>query len=288
MSKILITGSKGQLGRALKKMLSDMYDLTLFDIDNLDITNIDQVYAVIGEVKPDIIINAAAYTAVDLCEENKVLAHQVNAIGPKNLATIANQVGSKLVHISTDYIFDGKGIKLEDDSIRPYIETDEPNPQNVYGQSKLDGEKYITSIIDNYYIIRTAWLYGQGKNFLDTMLELAKKHDTIKVVNDQLGSPTSTYELSLMIKAIIQEDDYGIYHGTCEGQCSWYTFAKEIFKLKHIDIDVIPVNSDEFPRPAKRPNYSVLENRKLYDNRLFQFKEWENALSNYLNQGELR
>lgn len=284
MSKILITGCHGQLGKELNRQLSENNDLILTDVHNLDIANKDQVYKIITEEKPEYIINAAAYTAVDLCEEKKDLAMQVNAVGPRNLSEISGEYNIPIIHISTDYVFDGNGIKNDKGILRPYIETDPTNPQNVYGQTKLLGENSVAGNNDKHFIIRTAWLYGDGNNFVRTMLKLAKDNDTLKIVNDQFGSPTSTKELVKMIKEVMNTDDYGIYHGTCEGQCSWYDFAKGIFDLKSIDIDIKPVTSEVFKRPAKRPHYSVLENKKLNSNHHFRFNNWKVALEDYLIQ----
>lgn len=284
MKKVLITGGNGQLGLELKSKIQSKYNLLLTSRRSLDITNFDEVLQYIDEKKPDIIINCAAFTAVDLCEQEESIAYETNALVPKNLAIAANKINAKLVHISSDYVFDGNGIKNGNGNIRPYIENDITNPQSVYGRTKLAGEKLVSEKTNKYFIIRTAWLYGEGKNFVRTMINLSKTNDEIRVVNDQIGSPTSTSELANMIEKLIETEKYGIYHGTCEGYCSWYDFTCEIYKIMNIQTKVIPVTTEEFPRPAKRPKYSVLENKKLNDLGIYKFKEWQDALKIYLDK----
>ena len=208
MKKVLITGCNGQLGRALNTLLEDSEtELVNTDVDTLDICDLEQVRAIVRKEHPDTIINCAAHTAVDKCETDEENAMRINALGPKNLATAAKEAGAQLVQISTDYVFDGNAKK-------PYIETDTPCPQSVYGTTKLAGERAVMETTDRYYIVRTAWLYGDGNNFVKTMLRLAKDRDTITVVNDQFGSPTSALELARMILHIVDSGEYGIYHGT--------------------------------------------------------------------------
>ncbi|MDD3408197.1 MAG: dTDP-4-dehydrorhamnose reductase, partial [Methanobacteriaceae archaeon] len=253
--RILITGASGMLGHDLQRTLKN-HELILYNSKNLDITNKNLVSEKINEMKPDILINSAAYTNVDDCETNYEEAHKVNALGPKNLATVCKDLKIPLVHISTDYVFDGK--KTE-----PLKENDNLGPQTAYGKTKLEGEQFIQKILDEYFIIRTAWLYGcEGNNFVKTMLNLSKSHNEINVVNDQIGSPTFTYDLAKGISEIIKTDKYGVYHLTNSGSCSWYEFSKEIFKLANINVKVTPVTTEEFPRPAPRPKYSVLSNDK--------------------------
>lgn len=279
--KIFVTGSKGQLGRAVEKWLCH-HELVLTDVNDLDITNLDETIKLIQKTQPDVIINCAAFTAVDRCEIDADLAYKINAIGPRNLAIAANEIGCEIVHISTDYVFDGEGEKNADGSCRPYVEFDLPNPQSVYGKTKLAGENFIKDIAKKYYIIRTSWLYGDGHNFVRTMIKLGQELDEVKVVDDQLGSPTSTKELVYMIEALIGSQHYGLYHGTCEGECTWYGFTKEIFRLEGINTSVRPVTTAEFPRPAKRPHYSVLDNYMLKLTSLYQFKDWKEAIIEYL------
>jgi len=274
--KVLLVGSEGQLGLELQKQLQNK-SLEYFSLDlpEFDITNLEMVIKKFIKEKPDLIINCAAYTDVDGCENNIETAYKVNALGAKNLAIAAEKVGTKLVHISTDYIFNGQGEE-------PYKEYDNTDPQTVYGQSKLLGEEYVQQFSSKFFIFRTAWLYGEGNNFVRTMLRLADENDELNVVNDQIGSPTSTVDLARAIINLMETEHYGLYHATCEGKCSWYDFAKKIFEIKNIDIKVNPVNSDQFKRDAERPKYSVLDNYmlKLIDKN--NFKHWEESLKDYL------
>lgn len=283
MQKVLITGCNGQLGLELQYRLKNNYNMILTNKTILDITQFEDVFNFIVENKPDIVINCAAFTAVDLCEQEEDKAFKINAIGPKNLAVAANHIGAKLVHISTDYVFDGNGIKDGNGNLRPYHEDDMTDPQNIYGKSKLAGEKLVVENTNMYFIIRTAWLYGEGKNFVKTMIGLSEHNTEVRVVNDQIGSPTSTLELSNMIEKLIETDEFGLYNGTCEGYCSWYDFTCEIYKQLNIKTKVIPVTTEDFTRPAKRPKYSVLENKKIKETGLYQFLNWKDALRIYLN-----
>ena len=275
--KIIITGAQGQLGQELVKQLDKKYeyDVIKTDRDTLDITNIENVNTFILEQNPDVVINCAAHTAVDLCETDMENAYKINAIGPRNLAIACEKVGAKLVQVSTDYVFDGNGT-------RPYREDDITCPNSVYGTSKLMGENLVREFCSKYFIVRTAWLYGEGNNFVRTMLKLSETNSELNVVNDQIGSPTSTVDLAKAIIDLIHTEHYGIYHGTCEGQCSWYDFAKKIFEIKNIDIKVNSVTSDEFKRPAPRPKYSVLDNFMLKLVGLNSFRKWEDSLEEYL------
>ena len=281
MKKILVTGSNGQLGRALHQLLQNSdADVTYTTSKDLDIRDEKAVHAFVQTCNPDLIINAAAHTAVDLCESDRENAYAINANGPKYLAMAAKEIDAELVHVSTDYVFDGT-------SSRPYLETDTPCPQSVYGSSKLAGEKNVMESMEKYYIVRTAWLYGDGKNFVRTMLRLAKDHDMRTVVNDQFGSPTSALELARMILYIIDKKDYGIYHATCEGITSWYDFAREIFKQASVSIQVKPVSTEEYPAAiAKRPAYSVLENAHLHALGDYRMKDWKDALKEYMAGNE--
>lgn len=277
MKKVLITGCNGQLGRALNQLLAET-DITIIntDVDTLNICDSKQVLTMIKKELPDTIINCAAHTAVDKCETDQENAHRINALGPQNLATAAREVNAQMVQVSTDYVFDGNATK-------PYTESDTPCPQSVYGSTKLAGEKAVMAATDKYYIVRTAWLYGDGNNFVKTMLRLAKDHDTITVVNDQFGSPTSALELGRMILHIVDSQEYGIYHGTCEGIASWYDFAKKIFSFAKSNVNVVPVTTEEYPASiAKRPAYSVLENKKLNSQGSYRMKFWEDALTEYM------
>lgn len=280
--KILLTGSNGQLGRELTRQLTKKkIDFVGYDIPEFDITDKEKMTAIITSEQPTVIINCGALTNVDGCETQKELAMSINATGPQYLAEIARDHDIVLVQVSTDYVFDGSGI-IEAGAVRPYRETDPTDPKTVYGESKAAGEKSVSEIAPKYFIVRTAWLYGDGNNFVKTMLELASKHPKLTVVNDQIGSPTSTVDLAAAIIDLIHTDHYGIYHGTCEGQCSWYDFAVEIFRLSGIAIPVEPVTSEQFVRPAPRPKYSVLENKGLNDLQLNHFRPWQVSLVEYL------
>lgn len=280
--KILVTGCNGQLGRAINQQYANDTDVKIINTDvfqpdvmELDITNIDKVLSTMEEVKPDVIINCAAHTAVDLCESQQDAAYRINAIGPRNLSIAAAKIGAKLVHVSTDYVFEGNGTK-------PYMEFDTPNPQGMYGATKLAGEQFVQQFAKDYFIIRTAWLYGDGKNFVKTMLRLAETNDTVRVVGDQYGTPTSAEELAKAIKYLIPTSNYGIFHGTCEGMCSWADFAKEIFRLAGKNTKVEYITTAEYPTPAVRPAYSVLKNYMLKLTTDFSFATWEDALAAYM------
>ena len=277
--KILITGARGQLGLELTKQLSEdnKYELILTDRENLNIVDADNVNEVILSNKPDVVINCAAHTAVDLCETDIENAYKINAIGPRNLAIACEKVGAKFVQVSTDYVFDGNGN-------RPYREDDKTNPNSIYGSSKLMGENFTKEFCSKYFIVRTAWLYGEGNNFVRTMIKLSETNKELNVVNDQFGSPTSTVDLAKAIIELIHTEHYGTYHGTCEGKCSWYDFAQKIFEIRNIDIKVNPVTSEEYKRTAPRPTYSVLDNFMLKLVGLNSFRNWEDALIEYLNE----
>ncbi|MCR5640955.1 MAG: dTDP-4-dehydrorhamnose reductase [Lachnospiraceae bacterium] len=287
MRKILITGCNGQLGREIQREYGDTVTFIRTDmmagdgVEALDISNLADVQAMVEKTSPDVIINCAAYTNVDGCENNEDVAYQANAIGPKNLAIAAKACGAKLIHISTDYVFNGRGS-------RPYVETDAPDPVSAYGRTKAAGEKFVQENCDTYFILRTAWLYGEGKNFVKTMLSLAETHQELSVVCDQLGSPTSAVELAKMIHFLEQTEAYGIYHATCEGDTNWADFAEEIFRRMHKTVTVHHVTSEEYaamnPASANRPKYSILANEKLRQlTSEFRMADWSDALDAYLD-----
>lgn len=280
--KVLVTGSGGQLGRELLKQLEGTpIEAVGYDIPEFDITDKAAVEKIIVSEEPDVIISCGAMTNVDGCETSRDAAMAVNGEGPKNLAEIARDHGMKMVHVSTDYVFDGDGIS-ENGELRPYVESDPVAPRTVYGESKALGEKNVLETLKESFVIRTAWLYGDGHNFVKTMLGLAEKYPEITVVNDQIGSPTSTVDLARAIIALMQTEAYGIYHGTCEGACSWYDFAVEIFKQSQIEMSVKPVTSEEYVSKTPRPKYSVLENRGLSELGLNTFRPWKESLTEYL------
>ena len=277
--RIIITGANGQLGLELSKQLSrnKEYEVICTDIEELNIVDINSVNKVISKYKPDVVINCAAHTAVDLCETDIENAYKINARGPRNLAIACEKVNAKFVQVSTDYVFDGN-------IDRPYREDDNTCPNSIYGSSKLMGEKFTKEFCSRHFIVRTAWLYGEGNNFVRTMLKLSETNKEINVVNDQFGSPTSTVDLAKAIIELIHTEHYGTYHGTCEGKCSWYDFAQKIFEIRNIDIKVNPVTSEEYKRTAPRPTYSVLDNFMLKLVGLNSFRNWEDALIEYLNE----
>lgn len=283
MIRILITGGKGQLGIELNKQLNQkgtLYTVISADHHTLDITDLNQVQQFVYKQQPHIIINCAAYTQVDKCEQEKDIADKVNRIGPQYLALVSKEIGAKLVHISTDYVFSG-------DEYLPRKETDEVNPKTIYGITKWAGEEEVRKLCEHHFIIRTAWLYGEGNNFVRTMLKLSETNKELNVVADQFGNPTYTKDLAIAIINLMQTEDYGTYHGTCEGTCSWYDFAKKIFEVKGIDIKVNPVTSEQFPRPAKRPFYSSLDNFMLKIHGMNTFRTWEEALEDYLSNEKI-
>ncbi len=279
MKKIIVTGCNGQLGRAVNEFYKDAADLGFVntDVAELDITDIDAVMRLAREVKPYAIINCAAHTGVDACETQYEKAFAINAIGPRNLAIAARETGAKLVHISTDYVFDGK-------KTSPYVETDPTNPQGAYGSTKLAGEQFVKQFADRWFILRTAWLYGDGKNFVRTMLRLSQTNEKVRVVGDQFGSPTSAAELARAVHTLLFSENYGVFHATCEGSCSWAEFTKEIFRLagKHTEVEAI--TTEEYGAPAPRPAYSVLDNRMFRLTTDFTFADWHDAIAVYLKE----
>lgn len=277
MKPLIITGCNGQLGRALNKQLASQseYELINTDVAELDITNIDQCLELVCSTKPYAVINCAAHTGVDACETDRDNAYRINAIGPRNLSIAAAKMDAKMIHISTDYVFDGFGDK-------PLIEFDRTNPQGMYGITKLAGENFVKDFAKNYFIIRTAWLYGDGNNFVKTMLRLSESNDKVRVVGDQYGTPTSADELAKAICHLLPTENYGIFHGTCEGSCNWAEFAEEIFRLAGKNTKVEKITTEEFGAPAPRPAYSVLENYMFKLTTDFAFADWHDAIADYI------
>lgn len=270
--KILILGHKGILGHELTDVFKKDHELVLWDREQIDISQKEETLEKIGELKPEIVINAAAYTAVDDAESNEDLAYQVNGYAVGFLAEICKEINALLIHFSTDYVFDGKNkIGYREDCVY--------QPLNMYGESKALGEKLILDIEPRYYLIRTSWLFGKhGKNFVETMLRLVKEGKDLKVVNDQFGSPTCAKDLAEKVKELIEsQKPSGIYHLTNSDFCSWYEFAVKIFELAGLKPNIKPVSSEEFPTPAKRPTYSMLINTKLPP-----MRKWQEALKDYL------
>jgi len=279
--KVLIIGSNGQLGRQMQKSLSARgVEFAAYDYPEADITDASSIKRRILETAPTTVVNCAAYTNVDKAETDADNAYRINALGPKILSEICESKGIELVHISTDYVFSGDPV-LMNGLPRPYIEDDECKPSTVYGRTKLAGEQFVRQSGAKHYILRTAWLYGDGDNFVRTMLRLAEK-GTARVVCDQIGSPTSAVDLANAVCGLIGTGAYGLYHATCEGQCSWYDFAKKIFEIANLRVDLTAVTSEEFVRPAKRPAWSVLENARLKRIGKNVFRHWGEALKEYL------
>lgn len=297
--KVLITGAKGQLGSELGRCLANMQaeigpiseayadaQVFLCDSSTLDIADKDAVSKTFQEIEPDIVFNCAAFTNVDGCELNGDAAYAVNAAGPENLAQAAKVCGAKLVHVSTDYVFPGT-------EPTPRIEDDEPAPISAYGRTKLAGEIAVRKNCDEYFIVRTAWLYGyNGKNFVKTMIGLGEKFDEVTVVNDQFGNPTSANDLAYTILKLALTDDYGTYHATNEGTCSWAEFAAAIMQGAGLDCRVVPVSSAQWkemhPESAARPAFSSLENKRLVDTIGNDMRPWQDALASYFeNYSEL-
>lgn len=278
---VLVTGAKGQLGQSLQ-FIAPNYTKIHFvfcSSTELDITNLENCQAVFLKIKPNYCINAAAFTAVDKAESEPEKAYLINVVGAKNIVAVCKQFSTVLLHISTDFVFDGN-------KNSPYNEEDTTNPTGVYGQTKLDGERAIQEIFENYYIIRTSWVYSQfGNNFMKTMLRLAAERDSLSVVNDQIGTPTNAVDLAEVLVNIIltdnrqpTTDNFGIYNFSNEGQCSWYDFAKKIFKINKINIDLKAIPTSSFPTPAKRPEYSVLDKTKIKSTFGLEIKNWEESL----------
>lgn len=278
--KVLVTGVKGQLGydvmRELKKRGIEGIGV---DIDEMDITDFESVDKVISEANPDAVIHCAAYTAVDAAEDNEAVCRKVNVNGPENIAKVCRKLDCKMVYISTDYVFDGKGE-------RPWEPDDPTGPVSVYGLTKRDGEKAVMDNVSKFFIVRIAWVFGiNGKNFVKTMINLSKTHDSLTVVNDQIGSPTYTYDLSRLLVDMILTEKYGIYHATNEGFTSWYDFACAIFKEAGIEMKVSPVSSAEYPASkAVRPLNSRMSKQKLTDNGFELLPTWQDALTRYVKE----
>lgn len=277
--KVLVTGARGQLGNDVMGELEKRGHQALgFDVAEMDVTDEERVDQIIREAAPEAVIHCAAYTAVDGAEDNEELCRRVNALGTENIAKICGKLGIKLMYISTDYVFDGQGK-------RPWEPDDERKPLNVYGLTKYEGELAVERYSANYFIVRIAWVYGvNGSNFVKTMLKLGKSHDTITVVDDQIGSPTYTFHLARLLVDMVETKQYGRYHATNEGLCSWADFAREIFKLADMKVKVVPVPSSAYPSKAKRPMNSRMSKDKLEENGFNRLPEWRAALKEYLGE----
>lgn len=276
MNKILVTGVKGQLGYdVVKEAKKRGITAVGVDIEEMDITDAKQCEAVIKADHYDAVVHCAAWTAVDKAEDMVDVCRKVNAEGTENIARVCAELDIPLMYFSTDYVFDGTGE-------RPWETDDERHPLNVYGLTKYEGELAVEKL-KKFFIIRIAWVFGQnGSNFIKTMLRLGKERGSVSVVNDQVGSPTYTYDLAKLVMDMIVTDRYGIYHATNEGECSWYEFACEIFKQAGMDVEVTPVDSSAFPAKAKRPANSRMNKAKLDENGFDRLPTWQDALSRYL------
>ena len=282
--RVLVTGAKGQLGRDLMNELKRQgLEGIGVDVEEMDITDPEKCRSVIGQAGADAVIHCAAYTAVDAAEDQAELCRKINGEGTRNVAEACRDAGVKLMYISTDYVFDGEGT-------RPWEPDDERAPLNVYGQTKYEGELAIEELLDRYYIIRIAWVFGAaGKNFIKTMLRLGREKGAVSVVNDQVGSPTYTYDLARLLVDMVQTEHYGRYHATNEGECIWYEFACEIFRQAGLEVQVTPVSSEAFAAKAKRPANSRMSKEKLTEKGFVRLPDWQDALKRFLkvieNQG---
>ena len=277
--RVLVTGVKGQLGHdVMDELAAKGIEGIGVDVEEMDITDAAACEKVITEAKPDAVIHCAAYTAVDAAEDNVELCRKVNAEGTRNIAKVCKALDIKMMYISTDYVFNGEGQ-------RPWEPDDHREPLNVYGLTKYEGEIAVEQNLEKYFIVRIAWVFGvNGKNFIKTMLRLGQERGAVSVVNDQIGSPTYTYDLSKLLVAMIQTDKYGRYHATNEGLCSWYEFACEIFRKAGMNVDVAPVPASEYPTKAKRPENSRMSKEKLTENGFERLPSWQDALERYLPQ----
>ena len=277
--KVLVTGTKGQLGYDVVNELEKRgHTAVAVDIEEMDITDAVSVERVITEAEVGAVIHCAAYTAVDAAEDNVEICRRVNAEGTENIAKVCKKLDLKMIYISTDYVFDGEGE-------RPWEPDDERHPLNVYGQTKYEGELAVEKYLEKYFIVRIAWVFGvNGKNFIKTMLKLSETHEELNVVDDQVGSPTYTYDLAVLLVDMVESDKDGRYHATNEGLCTWYEFAKEIFRQAGVEVKVNPVTSDMFPAKAKRPKNSRMSKEKLDANGFHRLPTWQDALERYLSE----
>ena len=284
--RVLVTGAKGQLGSDVANELnSRKYETIGVDIEEMDITDPESVNKIVVKANPDVVIHCAAWTAVDAAEDrdNISIVRSVNVEGTKNIANACKKLDCKMIYISTDYVFSGRGTDPWKPDCRNYA------PLNVYGQTKLEGELAVAGALDKYFIVRIAWVFGvNGSNFIKTMLNIGKKYDTVRVVNDQIGTPTYTYDLARLIADMAESENYGYYHATNEGgYISWYDFACEIFKQAGYNTNVVPVTTEEYGiSKAKRPFNSRLDKSKLLENGFEPLPTWQNALKRYLKEIE--
>jgi dTDP-4-dehydrorhamnose reductase len=271
--RVLVTGAGGQLGMELAEILPGRgYEVAALTRRDLDVADLDAVKRAVETHSPELIVNAAAYTNVDGCETETALAYSVNALGPRNLAQVCEQRGCELLHVSTNYVFDGEGD-------RPYEPFDLPNPISAYGRSKLAGEEYVKHLASRWYVVRSAGVYGRGHNFVRTMLRMAAEREVLKVKDDEFISPTYARDLAEGIADLMRTGRYGLYHLTSAGSCSWYEFTREIFRLAGVEVEVVPISRSEYPLPAARPANGLLSS--LGSPKL---RHWREALSDYLER----
>lgn len=275
--RVLVTGAKGQLGYDVVKELEKRgYKALGVDREEMDLTSTQQIKECIKNSNPEAIIHCGAYTLVDKAEEEKELCKMVNATSTKEIANCSKELDIPMIYISTDYVFDGT-------KNGEYTEDDLPNPINVYGKTKYEGEMYVQEILEKYYIVRISWVFGEnGNNFIDTMLRLSKERESLSVINDQVGSPTYTKDLARLLVDMLKTNKYGIYHATNEGYCTWYEFAREIFKIANVDVKVNKINTCEYPTKARRPLNSKMSKEKLKNMGFIPLRNWKEALEEYI------
>ncbi len=280
MNTIVLLGGNGQLGQDLQRVLKKDYRVLPYDLPGCDITDANRVMEIVKNDGPSVVINCAAWTDVPGCEVNDAKAFSINALGAKHVAAACARTGAKLVFVGSDYVFDGR-------KNSPYIETDLPGPVNVYGLTKLMGEYYVQAACERFFIVRTSGLYGihecQGKktNFVETMLRLAREQEVLRVVDDEVLTPTFALNLAQQIKVLMATDDYGIYHATNNGSCSWFTFARRIFEIAKINVKIEKISARDFQSSVRRPAFSVLKNRALQNRGIDFMKMWDDALKDY-------
>jgi dTDP-4-dehydrorhamnose reductase len=280
---VVVIGANGQLGTDVVAAFQAVGESAVgLNHADLDISSLEWTRHTLDSLRPSVVVNTAAMHHVENCEKEPVRAHEVNALGARNLSIVTRDLGAKLLHFSTDYVFDGS-------KRSPYVESDAPAPLNVYGSTKLTGERFIRETAEKYFIVRTSALYGKnpcrakgGRNFVELMLKLARERDELRVVNDEVVSPTSTAELAKQIVELCRSDHYGLYHATAEGNCSWFEFAAAIFAITNTKVNLRVANPGEFPAKVPRPKYSVLENEELKRHSLNAFGSWQAGLTDYL------
>jgi len=286
--KVAVIGANGQLGHDVVRAFSDQRDeVFALTHEDIELSSLESVAACLRATQAEVVVNTAAMHHVEICEQHPDRAREVNSVGARNLATATRDMGSVLIHVSTDYVFDGK--KSE-----PYVESDEACPLNVYGKTKLEGERFVQNINPKHHLLRTAALYGNhpcrakgGQNFVDLMLRFARERGKVRVVDNEFTSPTATVDLARQIAALSRSDRYGLYHATSEGSCSWHEFAREIFRVADVPVTLEVASPNEFPAKVPRPAYSVLENRGLKSHNLNLFRRWQDGLQTYLSEKQL-